>query len=178
MIIISLGSNVSGAWGNSDATILQAFKELESVGISVLRRSRLYRTKPYGMQNQPDYINGAAAIFTSRTPLALLSLLKRIETKAGRRSRVRWGPRPLDLDIIDYHKRILNWAKPDRQALQSDMLDLILPHPGIENRPFVLQPILDIAPHWHHPVYGWTASQLLKRLRFAEMGRVLEPVTV
>jgi len=58
------------------------------------------------------------------------------------------------------------------------MLDLILPHPGIENRPFVLQPILDIAPHWHHPVYGWTASQLLKRLRFAEMGRVLEPVTV
>jgi 2-amino-4-hydroxy-6-hydroxymethyldihydropteridine diphosphokinase len=175
MIIIGLGSNVTSRYGNSDTTIHAAFGELERAGIKVLRHSRLYRTQPYGLSSQPNFTNAAAVISTSYPPDALLSLLKRIERKAGRRSSERWGPRALDLDIIDYNKRILNWSQPNRQ-IKSTISALILPHPGAALRPFVLQPILDIAPFWHHPVSGLTASQLLIRIGRAKMGRIIEPI--
>jgi len=103
-------------------------------------------------------------------------LLKKIEAKAGRRSSTHWGPRALDLDIIDYNSQILNWPKRDLQHFKCKHLRLTLPHPGIQTRPFVLQPILDIAPYWRHPVYGLNAAQLLKRLRGAQMGRIIETV--
>lgn len=177
MIIISLGSNVTSRWGNSDTTILQALRELESVGIKILRRSRLYRTHPYGYSDQPDFTNAAALIQTSRPPTVLLSLLKLVERRAGRQSTVRWGPRALDLDIIDYCGRIIDWPDGNNQAIKFKISRLVLPHPGLEKRPFVLQPLLDIAPDWHHPVHGATAGQLLKRLRFAEMGRIIETLS-
>lgn len=175
MIIISLGSNVTSRYGNSDTTIQAALRELESVGIKVLRHSRLYRTQPYGLSRQPNFTNAVAVISTSRPPRALLSLLKRIERRAGRRPSMRWGPRALDLDIIDYNGRILNWTQRNRQP-KSTISVLILPHPGTALRAFVLQPILDIAPFWHHPVSGLTASQLLMRLGHAKMGRIIESI--
>ncbi len=174
MIIISLGSNVTSRWGNSDATILTAFSELENSGVEVLRHSRLYKTQPYGLVDQPDFTNAAVLVRTSRPPAALLKLLKSIEARAGRREAARWGPRPLDLDIIDYNKRILNWAQQDRQTFKYNQLSLTLPHPGIESRAFVLKPILDIAPLWHHPVTGASAAQLLRRLSRAKMGQIIE----
>jgi 2-amino-4-hydroxy-6-hydroxymethyldihydropteridine diphosphokinase len=175
MIIISLGSNVTSRYGNSDTTIPAALRELENVGIKVLRHSRLYRTQPYGLSRQPNFTNAVAVISTSRPPRALLSLLKRIERRAGRRPSMRWGPRALDLDIIDYNKRILNWSERDRQ-IKSTISALILPHPGAALRPFVLQPIVDIAPFWHHPVSGLTAAQLLIRLGRPKMGRIIESI--
>lgn len=176
MIIISLGSNVTGRWGDSDTTILEGLRQLERFGINVLRQSRLYRTTPYGPVHQPDFTNAAVAVGTSIPAIALLSLLKKIEAKAGRRSSTHWGPRALDLDIIDYNSQILNWPKRDLQHFKCKHLRLTLPHPGIQTRPFVLQPILDIAPYWRHPVYGLNAAQLLKRLRGAQMGRIIETV--
>lgn len=173
MIIISLGSNVTSRWGDADATIRKAMTELERFGIRLLRRSRLYKTTPYGPAAQPDFTNAAALIDTSLPPPVLLVVLKKIETRAGRRPSLRWGPRALDIDILDYNRRILNWAKGPTQAFKCKKLRLILPHPGITNRPFVLRPMMDIVPDWHHPVYGLTALQLYKRLSSARMGRIL-----
>jgi 2-amino-4-hydroxy-6-hydroxymethyldihydropteridine diphosphokinase len=173
MVIISLGSNVTSRWGNSDTTILQALTELEKLSVRIVRYSRIYRTQPYGLANQPDFTNAVALVQTSRTPAALLTLLKRIEAIAGRRSSRRWGPRPLDLDILDYNRRILNWSKGNKQVFKCGTQTLILPHPGVAMRPFVLKPLLDVAPYWHHPVSGLSAAQLMKRLAFAADGQIL-----
>ena len=174
MIIISLGSNIIGRWGDSHTTILKAMRELECRGVTVLRRSRLYRTSPYGPVEQPIFINAAAVIETSLAADALLTTVKKIEAKAGRRSSEDWGPRALDIDIIDYNRQILNWRQRDRQFFKCKRFSLILPHPRIETRAFVLQPLLDVAPHWHHPVSGLHAAQLLARLRFVKMGRIID----
>lgn len=174
MIIISLGSNVISRWGDSLTTILQALRELESRRVNILRRSRFYRTSPYGPVDQPVFINAAATIRTSLSADALLSIVKKIEARAGRRSSEHWGPRALDIDIIDYNRQILNWSQRDTQFFKCKRFSLILPHPRIETRAFVLQPLLDVAPHWHHPVNGLHAAQLLARLRFLKMGRIID----
>lgn len=174
MIIISLGSNVISRWGNSHTTILQALRELEGRGVRILRRSRLYRTSPYGPIDQPVFTNAAAVIRTSLPAAALLSVVKRIEARAGRQPSQVWGPRALDIDIIDYNRQILNWSQRATQSFKCNSLSLILPHPRIEMRAFVLKPLLDIAPHWHHPVSGLHAAQLLARLRFLKMGRIID----
>lgn len=183
MIIISLGSNVTSRWGTTQSSLLQALTELEREGVRVLRCSRLYRTKPYGLTNQPDFTNAVALIHTSRPPRALLSLLKSVERRAGRgsSSSVRWGPRPLDLDIVDYNRRILNCAKCNMQVFNCSRVyvnrrpegSLILPHPGVAFRPFVLVPLQEVAPFWHHPVTGLTAAQMLKKLHLEDEGGIL-----
>ena len=176
MIIIGLGSNVTSRFGDSYTTIAEGLRRLEDSGIPILRRSRFYRTSPLGPAGQPDYVNAAAMIGTALPAIALLSLLKTIEVEAGRRSSVRWGPRALDIDILDYNRLIRNWQIPPRQRRKGNEFKLILPHPGIESRPFVLQPLLDIAPYWHHPVYGLNPAQMLQRLRVAKMGRIIAAI--
>ncbi|WP_432431412.1 2-amino-4-hydroxy-6-hydroxymethyldihydropteridine diphosphokinase [Rhodomicrobium vannielii] len=177
MIIIGMGSNVTSRWGDSYRTIAEGLNQLEGAGIPILRHSRFYRTSPLGPADQPDYFNAAAIIGTSLPAIALLSLLKKIETAAGRRSSVRWGPRALDIDILDYNRQILNWQNRRCQRFKCNEFRLILPHPGIESRPFVLQPLQDIAPYWHHPVYGLNPAQFLARLRGVKMGRIIDTVS-
>jgi len=102
-------------------------------------------------------------------------VLKRIEAKAGRKPTRRWGPRTLDLDIVDYKTRII---RPSQDGVFSskNKSDLILPHPEAHRRPFVLRPIAEIAPYWHHPVSGRTAAQLLSRLTGAKEGAIVKIV--
>ncbi|NJM34197.1 MAG: 2-amino-4-hydroxy-6-hydroxymethyldihydropteridine diphosphokinase [Rhodomicrobium sp.] len=177
MIIIGFGSNVTSRFGESDATIFEAMRQMQQCNIRILRHSRLYRTTPYGLTSQPDFINAAALVRTFLSPCALLSVLKGLERRAGRSRTARWGPRGLDLDIIDYNRRILNWNKRTTSVSEFNYSTyhrkLILPHPGIAFRPFVLRPILDIAPLWHHPVTGQNAQLMYKRLTSAKLGRVL-----
>ena len=175
MIIISLGANVTSRWGNAATTILEAFRQLEREGISIRRHSALYATTPMGVVNQPVFVNAAVLAFAALPPKALLSVLKKIEAKAGRKRTQRWGPRPLDLDIVDYKSRIINWPRNGTNARENKDR-LILPHPQIQFRPFVLQPLRDVAPHWHHPVLGQTAAYYLARLKRAKAGKILEVV--
>jgi 2-amino-4-hydroxy-6-hydroxymethyldihydropteridine diphosphokinase len=174
MIIISLGSNVTSRWGDSPTTILRACEELNSASISIIRLSALYRTSPYGIVDQPAFINAAAVLDSALSPRALLSLLKKIEAKAGRRSSLRWGPRQLDLDIIDYKAQVFSWHKRSHHRLGYTSHTLILPHPEVQSRIFVLRPLQDIAPTWHHPVTGASVSQLLAKLHFRNEGKILE----
>ena len=171
MIIIALGSNLDGAFGTPYQSIRRALNELAASGIEIKDASRLYRTRAYGGCPQPDFLN---AIATAHTPLpaqALLEIFKRIEAQAGRheaKEAHRWIPRPLDLDIVSYKGIIRNWNANHPKAQDC----VILPHPRAHERAFVLQPLACVAPGWHHPVFGLTAAQLLKRPAVRQTGKI------
>lgn len=174
MIVISLGSNVVSRWGDPASTIRHALDVLDSRGITILRRSALYFTTPYGITNQPLFANAAAVVQTALSPAALLSVLKKIEAESGRQRSRRWGPRTLDIDIIDYNARTLNWPKNNNRHHRYRAPALILPHPEIQSRPFVVRPMMDIAPYWHHPVNGRSLAQMNTCLRLRNEGQILD----
>ncbi len=174
MIIISLGCNVNGWIKFNYPTFIAAHDLLNAFNIRVLNSSRIYLTEPYGVTGQPCFINSAVLVQSSLPPFSLLAVLKQIEAIAGRRPGKKWGPRPLDLDIIDYKGLTLSAAKALTGDFMHNKRDLILPHPGIAFRPFVLQPIHDIAPFWHHPLTGLTAAQMLRRLPANSPGKIIK----
>jgi 2-amino-4-hydroxy-6-hydroxymethyldihydropteridine diphosphokinase len=106
----------------------------------------------------PDFYNGVVSARTTLPIGGLLRLFKSIERRAGRRPRARWSARPLDLDLIDFGGRVLNWP-----ALNRPGGPLVLPHPLMHERGFVLVPLEEVAPHWRHPALGVTAGALLRR---------------
>ncbi len=120
--------------------------------IVVKQVSEFIVTKPYGGVEQEDFLNGALEIETILGPEELLQVLHEIEQGAGRERLVHWGPRTLDLDLLFY----------DRLCYQSH--DLVIPHPDLENREFVLMPLSAIAPYWRHPATGKTVKNLLDEL--------------
>ncbi|MFN0194890.1 MAG: 2-amino-4-hydroxy-6-hydroxymethyldihydropteridine diphosphokinase [Aestuariivirga sp.] len=151
MILVALGSNMSGPWGTPSDAIRMALDHLDRDGLHLKKVSKLILTTPFGRINQPDFVNAAAVVETHLPPESLMRRLHAIEREAGRRRGVRWGPRTLDLDLIDY-KGLLKKSGP------------ILPHPGIAERTFVLEPILELAPRWRHPVTRRSAKDMLRSL--------------
>lgn len=131
-VYIALGSNLCNPIQQVD-NALRSLKTLPKTRLET--HSSLYRTAPLGPQNQPDYINAVAVLNTQLTPNVLLSRLQQIERKQGRiRTAQRWGPRTLDLDILLYDN------------VQSKNSRLTLPHPGLQDRAFVLYPLFECAP--------------------------------
>jgi 2-amino-4-hydroxy-6-hydroxymethyldihydropteridine diphosphokinase len=126
---IGIGSNV----GEAAAHVRSAFTALARVG-SVTARSSLYRTKAWGITDQPDFINAAALVETPLAPHRLLVELKTLERELGRRPTFRWGPRVIDLDILAYDDLALNGP------------DLTLPHARLYQRAFALAPLAEIDP--------------------------------
>ena len=149
---IGLGGNI----GDPRATIRLALERLDSVpSVKVVTTSDLIQTKPVGpIPNQPDFINGAAKIQTGLTPLELLDTLLSIEAAFGRdrRTEKNKGPRTLDLDLLLYGDRIIRNRR------------LVVPHPELSNRRFVLEPLAQIAPDAILPSDGRTVRQLLDLL--------------
>ena len=147
-VYVGLGSNLD----NPIHQVKQALLALDAIPATHLRaHSALYRSKPLGPQNQPDYINAVAVLATQLPPLTLLSELQAIENKQGRvRATERWGPRTLDLDMLLY----------DNKQLQGPRLTL--PHPGLHERAFVLYPLCEIAPDLVLPD-GQRANDLRQR---------------
>ena len=153
MILVALGSNRGGPWGNPHDAVRRALAELDRDGMKLIATSRLIVSAPFGKTNQPAFVNAVARIETHLPPEALMRKLHAIERRAGRRRAMRWGPRSLDLDLIDYHGLVRR--PPSR---------LILPHPGIAERIFVLKPIAELAPRWRHPLLHRSAALLLRGL--------------
>ncbi len=176
MILIGLGANVAGSWGNPVATLHKAVAAFREHHFHVRAVSPFYLTEPLGPV-QPIYVNAVAAVDTALPPRALLGVLKRLENAAGRKPGRRWGPRPLDLDILDYRCRILGWQFRNGCAVPQADRPLVLPHAGLHLRPFVLKPLVHIASGWHHPVLGLTAGQLLRRLRRVRAGNLIAELT-
>lgn len=108
---------------------------------------------------QAPYVNAVLIAHSALAPGRLLWLLKRLEREAGRRSGPRWGPRPLDIDIIDYAGRVIGW--PVRGGPRPR---LVLPHPEAHRRAFVLAPLLELAPRWTHPALRVSGRRLLAGL--------------
>ena len=122
-------------------------------------------------------MNGVVAVASHRSPEALMRLCHRVERAAGRARGTRWGSRTLDLDLVAYHEVVLNPARRGVHRWRAtDRVPLTVPHPDLEARAFVLVPLREIAPNWHHPVTGLTADGMLRRLRHGGEGRILEPV--
>lgn len=171
VVLISLGANLPGMWGEPIQSLRHAVAEMQKLHICAERVSALYKTEPLGGRWQAHYLNAVILAKTNVSPAALLRILKTLERRAGRRLGVRWGPRPLDLDIIDFAGRRIGWPPRVRQRGQ-----LILPHPEAHRRAFVLIPLLDVAPHWRHPALRTPARAMLAGLRPQRRGvqRILD----
>ena len=142
---MGLGSNV----GDREANLRRAIELLrEHPRIRVEEISPIYETDPVGLEDQPRFLNCAVRIKTDLDPRGLLTALKEIERRVGRRPRGRWGPREIDLDILFYGDLIL----------VED--DLIIPHPRAHERLFVLRPLSDIAPDLIHPALNRRIDKL------------------
>ena len=175
LILIGLGSNRAGSWGDPETTVKNAVNELaKTAGTRVLRKSGLFLTAGVGPGQPGAFVNAVIAIECHCAPEALLRRLKMIERAAGPRSARRWGPRPLDLDILDYRGRIMGWPAYHRQTSAALRNRIALPHPLLHTRPFVLAPLSEIAPQWRHPVLKITAGRLWARMRAERSGRVLK----
>ena len=133
-IYLSLGTNL----GDRRANLRQAIALLR-VEMEVTAVSPLYQTAPWGVTDQPDFLNLCVAAITDKPPQQLLSCLKSIEAELGRKTSYRWGPRLIDIDILFY----------DDLILQDEALTI--PHASIADRAFVLAPLADIAPDLIHP---------------------------
>jgi len=146
---VALGSNLD----DPRTQVLRGFEALASLpDTSLVARSRLYRSAPWGVAEQPEFVNAVAELETRLTPLDLLGALLAIERSAGReRDRARWGPRVLDLDLLLYGNAVL------------DQPGLTLPHRYLHERAFVLLPLADLAPELEVPGRG-RVRELLARL--------------
>jgi 2-amino-4-hydroxy-6-hydroxymethyldihydropteridine diphosphokinase len=145
---IGIGSNI----GNRGNNCRQAIKLIEKNGILIKKQSRMHETEPWGIKDQPKFINMAVEVETDKKPEELLVILKEIEKEIGRTETVKWGPRVIDLDILFYDDLILKIS------------GLEIPHPLLHERDFVLKPLCEIAPVKKHPVTGKTVKEMLTQL--------------
>ena len=142
MIFIGIGANLpSERFGPPRATCEAALVAIEERGITVAQRSRWFRSAPVPASDQPWYVNGVARVETLLDPQALLGVLHDIEARFGRLRAERNAPRILDLDLLAYGERVMDGKD-----------GLVLPHPRMHRRAFVLFPLADIAAGWRHPV--------------------------
>lgn len=167
--LICLGSNDFSIFGDLAATIQKAMLLVGELSTFPAKCSRLYRTPAFPAGVGPDFVNAAVAIGTQLSPETMLDRLHEIETLAGRERKQRWGQRTLDLDLIAMDDLICpdwatfeHWLTLDAATQQTKAPDrLILPHPRMQDRSFVLAPLADVAPGWLHPVLGKTIGQML-----------------
>jgi len=149
-VYLGLGSNLGDRRGNLEKALAALRRH---PAIRVLAVSSFVETAPVGgPPGQGAYLNGAARIKTDLGPAALLEELKRLERSVGRREGPRWGPRTLDLDILLYGDTVLETP------------DLVIPHPRLGERRFVLEPLAEIAPDVRDPITNLTVRKLLARL--------------
>ena len=146
-VYIALGTNLGERLGNLRAAIESMLPE-----VVVLAELHVYETPPWGVEDQPAFLNMVVKAGTGLEPKPLLTYLKQIEAQLGREESVRWGPRLIDLDILFYDDLII------------DTPPLVIPHPRLHERAFVLVPLVDIAPDYVHPVFGQSVRELLVRV--------------
>lgn len=142
---LSLGGNE----GDRLLLLTQAIAMLGNIAGKIVQTSAIYQTKAWGVTDQPDFLNMCACIETPLTPKELLDKLQAVELQLGRQRDIKWGPRTMDIDLLFFNDEIINTQ------------ELIVPHPYVQERRFVLMPLADIAPDYLHPVFNKAISILL-----------------
>ncbi len=157
---VAFGSNQ----GDSRTLIQQAIDLVDQdKRCKVLEVSPIRKSTPYGGVEQADFYNGVMEVETYYEPLMFLKYLQEIEIKLGRKRKVRWGPRTMDLDILLFDRMVI------------DSKELIVPHPDMQNRDFVLLPLSEIAPYLRHPLLHKTIGELLEDVKESHMETLTEP---
>ncbi len=179
--LIALGCNQTSVWGNATSTVQRAKLLVAEQLQNDAKCSDCFATKAVPAGSGPDYINAVMAVQTTLSPPDLLRSLHDIEERAQRVRTTRWGQRTLDLDLLAVDDLVLpdtqtfaHWRDldlVDQQRLAPDTL--ILPHPRLQDRAFVLVPLCDVAPDWVHPVIGRSAAAMCAALPQADRDSVV-----
>lgn len=144
-VFLSLGGNL----GNVSDRLDYAERQLSVKLGKIMHQSYRYKTAAWGVTDQPDFLNECLEIETLHSPQEVLRICLHIELEIGRERKEKWGPRPIDIDILFYN----NICIEDK--------NLTIPHPYLHERKFVLIPLNDIAPEWIHPIFNKSISTLL-----------------
>lgn len=180
-ILIALGSNLAGHSDSPVAQLDRAIQEISKNSITIVERSPYYRTPCFPAGAGPDFVNAAIVCECDLAPRALLDVLHAVEQAAGRERAGRWQARVLDLDLLAMGQMILPnvgtyryWAGlPPARQMRETPPELILPHPRLQDRAFVLQPLLDIVPDWVHPDTGLSVRDMHAALDRQELAQIV-----
>ena len=168
LTLVAIGSNASSPYGDARATVQASVAALRAAFGDGVAVSRFFATPAFPAGSGPDFVNAAAAFRCADAPGKILARLHEIEADFGRSRGARWGQRSLDLDLIAVGDHILpdaatqtHWRDlPLSEQQRIAPTDLILPHPRLQDRAFVLVPLADVAAHWRHPGLGLTVTQM------------------
>jgi len=182
-VLVAMGGNLESEIGPPRVILGYALASLRIMTNSLVRKSKYFVTPCFPIGYGPDYVNAAVSFQFQGESHELLAILHRIEANFGRRRTRRWGGRVLDLDLLAFGDKIAPtvkvfeaWRdKPLTEQVSQTPQELILPHPRMQDRAFVLGPLMDVAPDWRHPVSGHTVRQMYNRLP-AEDRAALKPL--
>lgn len=179
-VLVAIGSNLPGQKDSPIGQVSTAIESLADHNVSIVSQSRLFRTPCFPRGAGPDFVNAALACETDMTAEETLATLHRIEAVMGRQRQTRWGARVIDLDLIAHGNQVLpdlawyrHWAGlsvSEQARIAPD--GLILPHPRLQDRGFVLVPLMDVAPDWVHPVTGHSIRQMHAALDPAQRAEI------
>ncbi len=180
LALVAIGGNIPSDAGEVIETVSKSVQQFQSFGLNIRAISGFYKTPCFPAGAGPDYINAAVALTTGLTARETLDALHEIENSFGRQRIERWGRRTLDLDLVAYDIAVIpdrkthdHWrALPPETQSNAAPDQLVLPHPRLQDRAFVLIPLADVAARWVHPVLGTTISEMLAALPDAARAEV------
>lgn len=184
--LVALGGNLDGPAGQPADGLMAACQALAGIsGTSLRAISRFYRSAAFPAGSGPDFVNACAVLHSTLPPAQLLTALHGVEARLGRVRNRRWGARTVDLDLIAMEDAVCPdiatqtaWQALNLEQQMSRSPDqVILPHPRMQDRAFVLVPLADIAPRWRHPVSGLNVMEMLAK-RPADERASVRPFTI